>query len=225
MATWEVIHGDCLDVLRSMPDASVDAVVTDPPYGVGLKSQTTKHTVRLGGYATYSDDETTTIALVKEAISQCRRIAKCVLVTPGTRILQHYPQADDIGTVFMPNGAGRGRWGFNGNNPIIYYGRCPYLAKGLGARPNSVSATHWNRRKDAEHPCEKPEQWMVWMVKRATVSAGLTVLDPFCGSGTTGVACMKTGRNFIGIELDAGYCEIARRRIAEAANHLYSEAK
>jgi len=43
-----------------------------------------------------------------------------------------------------------------------------------------------------------------------------TVLDPFCGSGTTGVACVQTGRKFIGIELDPGYCDIARRRIADA---------
>ena len=45
---------------------------------------------------------------------------------------------------------------------------------------------------------------------------GDTILDPFMGSGTTGVACVQTGRNFIGIEIDAGYCEIARKRIEEA---------
>jgi len=51
---------------------------------------------------------------------------------------------------------------------------------------------------------------------------GCTVLDPFCGSCTTGVACMQTGRNFIGYEIDPKYCEIARRRI-EAAVPLFAE--
>ena len=62
---------------------------------------------------------------------------------------------------------------------------------------------------------------VTWLIERAT-NPGDTVLDPFCGSGTTGVACVQTGRNFIGIELDPGYCDIARRRIAEAASHLFA---
>jgi DNA modification methylase len=60
---------------------------------------------------------------------------------------------------------------------------------------------------------------MRWMVEASCLD-NATVLDPFCGSGTTGVACMQTGRNFIGIEIDAGYCEIARRRIVEATSGL-----
>ena len=56
---------------------------------------------------------------------------------------------------------------------------------------------------------------MLWLVQRASLS-GETVLDPFMGSGTTGVACVKLGRKFIGIELDEGYFDIACRRIAEA---------
>ena len=57
---------------------------------------------------------------------------------------------------------------------------------------------------------------MRWCMDIAKIPSGATVLDPFCGSGTTGVACVQTGRNFIGIEIDPGYCEIARRRIADA---------
>jgi DNA modification methylase len=49
-----------------------------------------------------------------------------------------------------------------------------------------------------------------------------TVLDPFCGSGTTGVACVKTGRNFVGIEINSDYCEIARKRIAAAAGEPHA---
>jgi DNA modification methylase len=72
-----------------------------------------------------------------------------------------------------------------------------------------------------EHPTQKPVAVMRWMLDLLEVPEGATVLDPYMGSGSTGVACMQTGRNFIGIEIDEGYCEIARRRIAEAANHLF----
>lgn len=63
---------------------------------------------------------------------------------------------------------------------------------------------------------------MKWCIDHLGIHAGGLILDPFCGSGTTGVACMQTGRRFIGIEIDAGYCDIARRRIAEAANTLWT---
>lgn len=67
-----------------------------------------------------------------------------------------------------------------------------------------------------DHPAVKPAALMAWLCRLVAPPGGL-ILDPFAGSGTTGVACMETGHRFIGIEIDAGYCRIARRRIAEAA--------
>lgn len=67
-----------------------------------------------------------------------------------------------------------------------------------------------------DHPTQKPEVIIRRFVLDSTTE-GATVLDPFMGSGTTGVACLNTGRRFIGIEKDAGYYEIARQRIEQAA--------
>lgn len=72
------------------------------------------------------------------------------------------------------------------------------------------------------HPNEKPVRLLNMLLKK--LPQDCTILDPFCGSGTTGVACMQTGRNFIGIEISEEYCNIARRRISEAANHLFAES-
>jgi site-specific DNA-methyltransferase (adenine-specific) len=216
--------GDCLDILPEIE--GVDAVVTDPPYGVELKETRTKHRRVAAEYISTDDSPEAVLAVVLPAMDLCRELSDCMAITPGTRLLQRYPKADDIGSIFFPNGAGVGRWGFICNHPILFYGKCPYLAAGKGSRPNGVSATHWNRRKDAEHPCEKPLQMMEWIVNRASLE-GDSVLDPFMGSGTTGIACVKSGRRFIGIEKEPRYFDIACRRIEEAVNSqpLFAEAQ
>jgi site-specific DNA-methyltransferase (adenine-specific) len=211
-----LIRGDCLEVMADFPSRfRVDAVVTDPPYGVELKETRTKHRRTEAKYLSTDDTPENVLPMVRAAVSRCEEIAGRVVVTPGIRLLQDYPKAKDIGSIFFPNGAGVGPWGFVCSHPVLYYGRCPYLAKGMGSRPNGVSATHWNRRKDAEHPCEKPLQMMEWLVRRASLE-GHSVIDPFMGSGTTGVACVNLGRTFMGIEKEQRYFDIACRRIEEA---------
>jgi DNA modification methylase len=204
--------GDCLEVLPTLPAGFADSAVTDPPYGVNLTETRTKHRRVAGTYASVEDSPEFILPLIQAAIPECCRIAKCVVVTPGTRLLQEYPKARDIGSIFFPNGAGIGAWGFITTHPVLYYGKCPYLAKGMGSRPNGVSATHWNRRKNPEHPCEKPLKMMEWLVARASLP-GATVLDPFMGSGTTGVACVRLGRKFVGIEKEPKYFDVACQRI------------
>lgn len=203
----------CEDVLPML--VGVDSTITDPPYGVELTETRTKNKTVVGTYNGFLDIPDNVMPVILAAMVHCRRISKCVLVTPGIRMLQRYPNADDIGSIFFPNGAGIGSWGFICTHPVLYYGKCPYLANGLGSRPNSVSATHWNRRENTEHPCEKPLKMMEWLVMRGSMERD-TILDPFMGSGTTGVAAVQLGRKFIGIECDPTYFEIARGRIERA---------
>lgn len=77
----------------------------------------------------------------------------------------------------------------------------------------------WPSIKPHGHPAEKPVALMEWIIKQST-SEGDTVLDLFMGSGTTGEACVETGRNFIGMELDLGYFQTAQRRIEEAQEQM-----
>jgi site-specific DNA-methyltransferase (adenine-specific) len=212
-----VLHlGDCRDILPML--GKVDAVVTDPPYGVNLTAKVTKHS-KITASHNYADTPEHVLPMVTEAIGLAMTLAPCVLVTPGNRLLQDYPKATSIGTIFAANGAGRDSWGFTGNNPILYFGACPYLKKGLGSRPNSFYSAHPGMHVTGEnvtdHPCPKPLAWMLWLVKRASTIEGETILDPFMGSGTTGVACVQLGRKFIGIELDPSYFDIACRRISD----------
>ena len=221
--SYELYCGDCLEVLRDMPSGSIDAVITDTPYGVGLTAKRAKQrggevTVRPGSYL-HDDTPEYIDTVVVPAINECRRIARCVVVTPGTRNMWRYPEPDDVGCFYSAAGTGMGRWGFTCMQPIFYYGKDPYLAAMLGSRPNSSGQTYPNDANEVAHPCAKPIRMMLWLVERASLE-GMTVLDPFMGSGTTGVAAIMKGRRFFGIEINPNYCAIARQRIEEAAAQL-----
>ncbi len=221
----QVIEGDCLEVLKSLPTGCVDAVVTDPPYGVGLTAKQHKWFEAKGtGYAAaFKDDREYVRSLVLPCIEECRRISGCVIVTPGAMCLWEYPEPDGWGVIFNKSGTGIGPWGFQCAHPVIYYGKCPYTAAGLGNRPSSWEQPANDYADKCGHPCPKPIGMATWLVERGSLR-DQTILDPFCGSGTTGVACVQTGRRFIGIEIEPKYVKIARRRIADAAP-LFVRAK
>jgi site-specific DNA-methyltransferase (adenine-specific) len=79
---------------------------------------------------------------------------------------------------------------------------------------NTASVVSDPTRIEKGHPCPRPLDTVEEVVANFTLPGG-TVLDPFAGSGTTAIACLRTGRNFIGCEIDPGYYEIARERIAD----------
>ena len=220
--TYQLHHGDCLEFMRTLPAGSVDAVVTDPPYGVGLVKKTSDYRwsanfdngESLKASSTYKDDPEHVKWLIKEFVPEVLRVAKRALIYCGAAMLFNYPEPDGIGCVYSPSGAGSSKWGFQCFHPILYYGKDLYLQTGKGRRPNSFQTVQPNKEK-IDHPCPKPVEWMTWAVKRVSFE-GMTVFDPFMGSGTTGVACVQTGRHFIGCEIDAGYFEIAKRRIEAA---------
>jgi len=198
----ELHLGDCLEVMKSMPDKSVDAVITDPPYGNNLK------------YASYEDSRESLEKLVPAFMDECLRIAQRVVVTPGVANIYLYPKYTWILSWVNMAGVGSSSWGFSCWQPILVYGKDPFLQNRKGRRPDTYQQKG-NEVAKVNHPCPKPTNVMRWIVERTTM-VNETILDPFMGSGTTGVACVQTGRNFIGIEIDPEYFAIAERRIKEA---------
>ncbi len=201
--------GDCLEILPTL--GQMDAAVTDPPYGVGLVKKSASSTQ---ASVLYQDDFDSVECLVQAAMPLILSICHRALVFTGNRMLFSYPRPVSIGTVYVPNGAGMDPWGYGCNNPILYYGRCPYLAKCKGSRPNSFSSSQTGD-SSIDHPCPKPIKWMMWAVNRASLKGDL-ILDPFMGSGSTGVASAKLCRKFIGIEIEPKYFDIACKRIEDA---------
>lgn len=207
----ELWHGDCRDILQEL---RAHACVTDPPYGVELGS--TKgcggaHGLALEAYASYSDTyENYVLEIVpamKMAIQQTERAA--VFIGPH---IHEMPKFDALGGVYCSAATARHQWGFKNFLPVLFYGTYPDLQH--GAKLPTVLASNEVAEKNG-HPVPKPVGWMRWLVALTTRPCEM-VLDPFMGSGTTGIACMNLSRRFIGIELERKYFDIACERIARA---------
>jgi len=190
--------GDCLEVMKTLPDNSVDAVVTDPPYGCGKADW----------------DNSFPVAWYSEA----RRIGKVVVIITGACGLKDsVPLVGDdfieVVAAWNTNSLTRGPLGFNNWLAAVVAGTRPKV------KPCQNVLRFAVRGEMPAHPSPKPIEYMQLLVSRLTLP-GQTILDCFAGSGTTGVACVQTGRNFIGIEIDPGYFAIAKRRIEEAQMQL-----
>lgn len=196
-----LIHGDCLEVMKKIPDNSIDLVLTDPPYGVGYT------------YNSYNDTKEELKRLINGFMPEVLRVAKRVAITCGNGNQHLYPAPDWTLAWVITAGAGQNKWGFTCWQPILVYGKDPYRANRMGARPDIICSNE--RSEKNGHACPKPIGMWTDLLKRLSVKETDTVLDPFMGSGTTGVACKNLCRNFIGIELDKDYFEIAKKRIYE----------
>ena len=210
--------GDCREILPTL--GKVDAVVTDPPYGVGFKGKKTKYTKRSDGYAGYEDTPENFDAVVLPALRRALDVARRGAVFIGNKSAHKLPPPADIGGIYTPAGVGLTSWGFTALHLVMFYGVSPYHEAGKGSRPTatqirSYPGGHKTGEGEIGHPCPKPVAYMDWVVQTASLPGEL-VLDPFMGSGTTGVSCLRLGRRFVGLEVHEPYFDIACRRIEEA---------
>ena len=176
-------HGDCLEILPTLP--KVDAVITDPPYGLGKK-------LAGGGWdATFATDVIGDLSLVIAAATNAVVWGGNYYPLPPSRCWLAWVKTDSVPSVASMELA----W-TNFDQNAKHYLR------------------HRNPPPDKQHPTQKPVDLMRWCIGQARNPS--TVLDPFMGSGTTGVACANLGRKFIGIEIERKYFDIACERIDNA---------
>ena len=190
--------GDCREIL---PTLTADAVVTDPPYGVSFR------------YEGHDDNRTDYMLCIPQWFGAMRRATTGpVAVSCGVANIQDWPKSDWTLAWHKPASMGRCCVGFNNWEPILLYGK-PMGESGADV----VRACLIPNDSLAGHPCPKPTEWAAGIIRRVALKCE-TILDPFMGSGTTGVACAKLGRKFIGVEIHEPYFRIACRRIADAVN-------
>jgi len=201
-----LIHADCRDVLPTLP--KVDAVITDPPYGIGIDRSMAKSSgAQSGGMAAPKghyiasgwDDGPIGQEHIDLILASCKEAvifggnyfvlppSKCWLVW-DKKVNGHFADCE-LAWTNLDKPVRRIEWMWNG-----------MLRQG-GEERNG-------------HPTQKPLGVMAWCIEQA--SNPKTVLDPFMGSGTTGVACIQSGRSFTGIERERKYFDIAVERISRA---------
>ena len=244
MANIDLRLGDCLELMRDIPDKSIDLIVTDPPYMMtdancdnsgGLDIAAISSEIRriikdgaawivFGQVRSITDWVCNNSRYYKYSIVWAKNRHSGYL-DAKIRPLRKY----ELINVF---GAGRVTY-----NPQMVDGK-PYAIKRGGKSecyatgservstisdgkryPTDILYIGCDTDKDIKHPFKKPAALMEWLVKTYS-NPGDTVLDPFMGSGSSGVACVNTGRNYIGMELDAQYFEMAQKRIGEAQCQL-----
>lgn len=229
----QIIEGDCLEVLKSLPAGCVDAVVTDPPF------EAEAHTLQRRKLGDATDDGRVIIEAPLDfaPITEAERDGICVessRLCSGWLLAFCQAEAFAAWRSAMTNGGASykracvwikpdGMPQYSGDRPGMGYESIACGWCGGGRSSWNGGGSHgvfvFNKSNGVgpnEHPTQKPIALMVKLITLFT-KPGDMILDPFCGSGTTGVACVQTGRRFIGIEIEPKYVKIARRRIADAA--------
>lgn len=221
----ELYLGDSLEILPTLE--KVDAVVTDPPYGIVNKfgAQAKKDGKRTLQFAW---DGAHTNPVVFAAVSAAGDLAQSVFTFCGVSQVSHLETAlQDRFTVkpavwvkACPPPAMPGNWWPSGFEYALYaYRQGAYFADADRSRSNVFYSDTYRAGIRADEKVNHPTQkWLPLLerIVRSMVPEGGTALDVFMGSGTTGVACARNGRRFIGIEIDEGYFDIACERIRKA---------
>jgi DNA modification methylase len=233
-ARWTLIHGNCLQVLPELPDRSVGHVITDPPYLLdfskcitrGRRDPTSRK--RDMGYAPFTAEGLGAVA------PHLARLADrwCLVFSDVESIHLWRASLVDGGQRYIRTGA----WArsnpcpqFSGDRPGVGFEAatiCHAKERRVHWNGGGLAAIwahpqlHGTTADDGNaHPTPKPISLMLELVELFT-DPGDIVLDPFAGSGTTGVACLRLGRRFIGIEKDAKFAAVARERLEAESKGL-----
>lgn len=270
----QIIHGDCFEILKDIPDKSIDAVITDPPYGIGLTKWDTVVDIPLftrevkrvaKSFYAFFGQMPTMINWINEAnneklhycdhISWVKRVEmpihprlkrkhESIFIYSQNSFNKYFKQTGCYEDVKVPGvmfdiitvqaiqrmiSDLKRTGGTSRVCKLNFSGQFSNKGRKLGKEHRHINADEVNftnvwsflppiytpgrgQRQSYLHPTEKPLEVMQRLVEMLTPEGG-TVLDPFCGSGTTAVACKGLGRNYICIEKELDYYNIAKQRI------------
>lgn len=213
-----IYHGDCLEVLPTIAPESVDLVLTDPPYGVAYVTARRSRSDKLRKAVANDASLDTMAAAWPLAIHTLRDDRHWYCFASPRMIHEAVPILGKVKHTLCWDKGDRGtvgdlEAGFGEAWEAIFYGmkgRRPINGK----RPRTVIRFDWSATMDPVHPTVKPVPLLRQLIAWST-DEGETVLDPFCGSGTTLRAAKDLGRKAIGIEADESYCETSANRLAQ----------
>jgi site-specific DNA-methyltransferase (adenine-specific)/modification methylase len=202
--------GDCMEILPTLD--KVDAVITDPPYGISLQNHDKTGFYRAKRDWTIANDDSLQVAVSVYEWALKKEITTLMFCSPDlpipgewrNRLVWHKP---GLGMGGDPSTCWRRDWEL-----ILIRAN-----KKLHGGRDSAVLQYEIRPNEFQHPCQKPIPLMAYLIKKLQSNF---VLDPFMGSGTTGVAAIQMGRKFIGIEREPKYFDIACKRIEQTSKQV-----
>lgn len=271
MLTNKIYHGDCFEVMKGFDDDSIDTVITDPPYGIGLDTwdkpidigaftQEVDRLLKPDGFYVFFGQMPTMVEWILESrkrfnyrehiswvkrngLMSCRltRTHEDILIWSKNRAKFYKTKGkytdvkveglyndvvtiqtikryiDDLvnGRSYIQHRSNKSNAIYNRMRSFPVFSRSPEFVNFTNVW-SFVPANRLKHNHDQQgHPTQKPVRVMERLVEMLTLK-DMLILDPFCGSGTTGVACAMLGRDYVMIEQSEQYCEMARKRIDDA---------
>jgi len=247
----KIICGDCLKVMKGIPDKSVDLVLTDPPYNENYKYRNSSYTdFRKDYYEFLKNIFIETKRTLKDSGSFYLKHSSRQINTLIPLLENHFVFRNLI--VWISNSQAHPKMNYDSYyEPIYYYTKTDDYIFNKRAELRDKPKDYWSGEgkefvgllvncfydiKKIQAGCLKPEGGKIGNLKLHPCSMPIKlakriikvssnkndiILDPFLGSGTTAVACKELGRNYIGIEISPEYCEIARRRVNTTPEPLF----
>ncbi len=210
----QLFCGDCLEVMKQIPDGSVDCILTDSPYGFGYQSNMKKNK----DLPMFYDRNTHWLnEFLFIANKKLKPDGHLYMFAPTQKIDEFKQKIENffiIKNLLVWDKQGFGMGDLYGQYAPSYE-FIVFAVKEQGRKLNGVrerDILRFNKTKCELHPTQKPVDLMEHLIEKST-NTGDVILDPFMGSGTTGVACKNLNRKFIGIELDEEYFKTAENRI------------
>lgn len=222
MSSIDLIKGDALEILRDLDDCCIDLIVTDPPYRCisggsphGVKSPSGILSKNDGKIFEHNNVKISDFMPLLYKV--LKNDSHAYVMTNFLNLEEMFAEARNAGfrihnlLVWEKNNVTPSRWYMKNAEFTLF------LYKGRAKKINDVGSKmvhKFNNIRNKLHPTEKPVELMELYVKNSS-KIGDFVLDPFMGSGSTGIACKNLNRNFIGIEKDEYYFNVAKRRLDE----------
>lgn len=221
-----LLQGDCIKLIEKLEDNSIDAIITDPPYNIAKENNFTtmgRAGIDFGDW----DKEFDEIGWIEKAIPKVKKGGNIVVFIGIKQATPIIDKMESLGCEFkdvirmvksnpMPRNRDR-RFIFDTEFALYFVKKgAKWTFNRLDEKYErpliETTVTPKSQKVDKGHPTQKTLYAMEWLLERLT-NEGDTILDPFMGSGTTGVACQKLNRDFIGYELSDKYFKMAQKRL------------
>lgn len=221
-----LLKGDCIQLIETLEDESIDAIITDPPYNIA-KENNFKSMGRAGIDFGEWDKDFDTVKWIEKTISKVKKGGNIVIFADMRQFSPYITKLEELGCTFKdvirmeksnPIPRNRDRRFIFDTEYALYFVKngdkwtFNRLDENYERPLIKTSVTPKSQKIGKGHPTQKPLYAMEWLIERLT-NKGDVILDPFMGSGTTGVACQKLNRDFIGCELSDEYFKMAQKRL------------